>query len=228
MNLGSSFIFLNTLQDCSSFNLICCSERLIAKMLPCKNRWTQSTSLGSRYSWIPPPPPPTIPHVYTGPGSLLGGHACVCVSLLTSAERLHDLGLPAGIYWLALCPAAGRLVRSVLTTSAPQRHLWTINWDTEAVWTTAEPTQAANWCFTMPPCKRKLLKHHWQWRLSMPFTDGVICRAPKGESESATTRISKSQTVKGRWIPRDMTHYQCKNTLHHIKSRRPSWKSYLC
>ena len=54
--------------------------------------------------------------------------AFVCVSLLlTSGEwppgRQHDPSLPAGIYWLALRPTAGRLVRSVLTTSTLQRHL---------------------------------------------------------------------------------------------------------
>lgn len=81
----------------------------------------------------------------------------VCVRLLTSAAAARP-GLPAGIYWLALCPAAGGLVRSVLTTSAPQRHLWAINSDMKAVDATAEPTHAANWCFSM----RKLLKHHWR------------------------------------------------------------------
>lgn len=86
-------------------------------------------------------------------------------------------GLPAGIYWLAQCPTAGRLVRSVLTTFAPQRHLWTINSDSKAVGTTTEPTQAANWCFSMPPHKRKLPKHHWQRGFSVLFTQSVMYRA---------------------------------------------------
>lgn len=143
-------------------------------MLPYKNRM-DSVNL----SWeciLLDPSPPTIPPVYTGPGSLLGGHACVCSPPHLRREAARP-SLPAGIYWLALCPTTGRLVRSVLTTSAPQRHLWTINSDTKAVGTTTEPTHAANWCFSMPARRRKLLKHHWRWGFSMPTTDGVICRA---------------------------------------------------
>lgn len=139
------------------------------------------------------PSPPTIPGVYTGPRSLLGGQACA-----RSPPHLRGAaarpGPPAGIYWLALCPPASRLVRSVLTTSAPQRHRWTINSDTKAVGTTTEPTHAANWCFSMPPRRRKLLKHHWRWG----FQYAIYWRChlqdtgtQQGESENATTRINK-------------------------------------
>lgn len=135
---------------------------------------------------------------------------CVFARLLTSAERLHDPGLPAGIYWLALCPAAGRLVRSVLTTSAPQRHLWTINSDTKAVGTTAEPTHAANWCFSMRPRRRKLLKHHWQGSFGMPFTGGVICRALPRRGVKARTQIHELTRYFN--CKRDITSYQCKQS----------------
>ena len=158
--------------------------------------WTQSASLGSAYLFLDPCPA-TIPGVYRGPGSLLGGHACVCWASSPPQRRAaaRPTGLPAGIYWLARCPTAGRLVRSVLTTSAPQRHLWTINSDTKAGGTTAEPTHTANWCFSMPPSRRKLLQHRWQrrfqsaiyWRCHLQGT-GTL----RGESENATTRFNKA------------------------------------
>lgn len=132
-------------------------------------------------------------------------------------------GLPAGIYWLAQCPTAGRLVRSVLTTSAPQRHLWTINSDTKAVGTTAEPTHAANWCFGMPPHRRKLLKHQWQWGFSMPFTDGVICRALAHSIEKVRMQLHdltrQSNCLAKSWRRVNNWSYQRKNNYH--KSRRP-------
>lgn len=72
--------------------------------------------------------------------SHLGGHACAPLHLQRGCAAKARPGLPAGIYGLALCPAAGSLVRSVLTTSAPQRHLWTINSDTQAEREATEPT----------------------------------------------------------------------------------------
>lgn len=166
-----------------------------SNMFPFKNR-TLSKSLD--------PNAPTFARVYTGPDSLLGGHACVCSPphLRRAAARP---GLPAGIYWLAHSPTAGRLVRSVLTTSAPQRHLWTINSDTKAVWTTAEPTHAASWRFSMPPSRRKLLKSCWQQGFGgpVPFSDGVICRALVYSRVKVRMRTSKDNpTVTGRLISR--------------------------
>lgn len=84
--------------------------------------------------------------VYTSTGSLLGGlHASS--PLENGARPSARPGLPAGIYWLALCPAASSLVRSVLTTPAPQRHLWTINLDTQA-----QGTRNSRRAHTLPTC----------------------------------------------------------------------------
>lgn len=66
--------------------------------------------------------------------------ACAPLHLQRGCAAKARPGLPAGIYGLALCPTAGSLVRSVLTTSAPQRHLWTINSDTQAEREATEPT----------------------------------------------------------------------------------------
>lgn len=187
-----AFLYVSDMQSrCGSSSLVCSEPRCHIKIIG----RTQSTSPESRLhtagSEPPSPHHPTIRRVYTGPGSLLGGHACVCSPhhLRGSAARP---GLPAGIYWLALCPTAGRLVRSVLTTSAPQRHLWTINSDTKAVGTTAEPTHAANRCFTMRPRRRKLLKHHWQRGFGMPVNGGVIRRALAHCGEKVRTQLHDS------------------------------------
>lgn len=169
----------------------------------------------------------------------LAAHACVCSPphLRRAAARP---GLPAGIYWLALCPAAGRLVRSVLTTSVPQRHLWTINSDTKAVGTTAEPTHAANWCFSLSPRKGKRLKHHWQWGFTMPFTDGVICRAraprrvkPRTQVHELTRHTNCKGTINNRSCYRrktPITSHVCQGTAKqvNIKIALVSATVYLC
>lgn len=176
---------------------------------------------------------PLIPHVYTGPGApSWRPRVCVCSPphLRRAAARP---GLPAGIYWLALCPAAGRLVRSVLTTSATQRHLWTINSDTKAVGTTAEPTHAANWCFSMPPRRKKLLEDHRQWGFSMPCTAGVICRALPLQGgwkwERKYTNRQSSPTVKGRLKPGVVTtRYHWKTPVRgHVGSARELWRDSI-
>ena len=165
--------------------------------LPHENNRTGSVN----FSWecillgpSPPPPPPTRRSVvFTADQArfLAAARVCVCSPphLRGSAARP---GLPVGIYWLALCPTAGRLVRSVLTTSAPQRHLWTINWDTKAAGTTAEPTHAANRCFNMRPRRRKLPQHQWQRGFSMPVNGSVIHRALAHCGEKVRTQLHDS------------------------------------
>lgn len=200
------FFYISQQQRNRSFNLICSHLKIGC---------TQSTSPGSD-CWIRVPPnDPWCLHRTR----LASWRPRVCVCPPPHLRRAAARpGLPAGIYWLALCPAAGRLVRSVLTTSAPQRHLWTINSDTKAVGATAEPTHAANWCFSMPAHRGKLLQHHCLWGFSLPFTGGVICRAPA---------LSRAKVRMQLHIKTKQANCECKINIWscHVeeeeKSRRP-------
>lgn len=79
------------------------------------------------------------------------------------------------------------------TKASLNYELWT---DTKAVGTTAEPTHAANWCFSMPPRRKKLLEDHRQWGFSMPCTAGVICRALPLQGGGGKVRTQVHESTK--------------------------------
>lgn len=137
--------------------------------------------------WIPVPPPGPLQLVRTADKTRSCVRACVRACSPPHLRRAAARpGQPAGIYWLAQRLTAGRLVRSVLTTSALQRHLWTINSDTKAERTTAEPTHGASWCFGMRLRGRKRLCSHWQFGFGEPVPFG--CHPQGTESENGNLK----------------------------------------
>lgn len=103
-----AFLYVSDMQSrCGSSSLVCSEPRCHVKIIG----RTQSTSPESRLhtagSEPPSPHHPMIRRVYTGPGSLLGGHVCVCVRLITSAARLHDPACQRGFTdWRCARPQA--------------------------------------------------------------------------------------------------------------------------
>lgn len=117
------------------------------------------------------------------------------------------------------------------TKASLNYELWT---DTKAVGTTAEPTHAANWCFSMPPRRKKLLEDHRQWGFSMPCTAGVICRALPLQGggwkwERKYTNRQSSPTVKGRLKPGVVTtRYHWKTPVRgHVGSATELWRDSI-
>lgn len=128
--------------------------------------------------------------VYTGTEPLPAcARACVAACVrgrhLTPAEnRRFQRGFTDG----RCATTAGRLARSVLTTSALLRHLCAIEADTKAAGTTAEAAQSASWCLSALP-------------FSFLVQEEVVSKKKKKKKKSLAARFRYSPASTSRCHP---------------------------
>lgn len=193
---------------------------LTAYMLQYKNRMDSVSS--SREGILLDTSPPTVPRVHAGPGPASGRPR---VGVFASSPPLSGCTTWPGQRgfngWRRARPQAdpfARFSRPQLREGISELLTQTL----KAVGTTTEPTGGANWCFSMPACRRKLPKRHRQWGFRCAIYRQCHLQGTgtqQGESENATTRINKSVQLLGRDENQELYKLSVQNTHH--KSRRP-------